>query len=40
MVTSGQTNHLDFWITVAILKVSDPPKIELPTLKTELHDPR
>ena len=40
MVTSGQTNHLDFWIRVAILNVSAPPKIALPVAKTALHEPR
>ena len=38
MVTSGPTNHLDFWIRVEIVKESVPLKKRFPVANADSHD--
>ncbi|MEI8008051.1 MAG: hypothetical protein WCI00_00980 [bacterium] len=38
IVTSGQTNHLDFWIRLEIVKESVPLKKRFPVTNADSHD--
>lgn len=40
IVTNGQTNHLDFWIRLAIVKESVPLKKAFPVVNAEVHEAR
>ena len=40
IVTKGPTNHLDFWIRLAMVKESVPLKNVFPIVNAEVHEPR